>query len=83
MRPKTISYALASLDRDGLATDTHTGAGNFTLDGALTSDGAYTADSPRHIGFYSAADNSGRTFTITGTDRFGKAMTEAVTGPNA
>lgn len=83
MRPKTISYALATLDRDGIAKDDHSAAGNFTLDGALTASGAYTADSPRHIGFYAANDESGKTFTITGTDRFGEAMTEAVTGPDA
>lgn len=83
MRPKTITYTLAAADRNGLATDTLAGAGNFTLDGALASGGAVEFDSPRHVTFYSANDDSGVTFTITGTDRQGAAMTETVTGPNA
>jgi VCBS repeat-containing protein len=84
MRPKLIDYALATLDRNGIAAaETLAAAGNFTLGGALTSGGVYTADSPRHIAFYAAGNESARTFTITGTDRYGGAMTEAVTGPNA
>ena len=35
------------------------------------------------ITLYSSADNSGNTFTITGTDGNGDAQTEDVTGPNA
>ena len=83
MRPKYISVTLVALDRNGLATDDMSGgAGNFTLDGALTSGGIYTADVPRHIGIYSANDDSGDTFTVTGTDRYGNALTETITGPN-
>lgn len=83
MRPKTITYTLAAADRNGLATDTLGGAGNFTLDGVLASGGSVTFDDPRHVSFYSGGNDSGVTFTITGTDRYGNAMTETVTGPNA
>jgi VCBS repeat-containing protein len=84
MRTKSITYALAALDRNGIsAAETLGAAGNFTLGGALTSGGVYTADAPRHIAFYAAGNESGRTFTITGTDRYDRAMTEGVTGPNA
>lgn len=83
MRPQHISLSPDTADRNGIATDTLAEAGNFTLDGALCSGGVATMDIPRHVSFYSAGNNSAKTFTITGTNRFGDAMTETVTpGPN-
>ena len=87
MRPKTKSMTLVGLDRDGLATDDFSGAGRtFVLDGALVlpaGSGIYTADVPRHIAVYSAGNDAADVFTITGTDRYGKVMTETITGVNA
>lgn len=51
-------------------------AGNLTL--ATT-----TLDYARQIGITSDDNDSGRTFTITGTDADGYSQTEEVTGPNA
>jgi VCBS repeat-containing protein len=59
------------------------GAGNLTIAGALATGGVATFAIPRHVGIYAAGNESARTFTITGTDRTGKTMTEAITGPNA
>jgi hypothetical protein len=72
-------------DADGIATSQTPGAaGNFTLDGALTAGGAYTPTTgARQISFTSASNESGDTYTITGTDVYGDADTEAITGPNA
>jgi VCBS repeat-containing protein len=73
-------------DPNGVFEDqTTVGAGNFTLDGAGVTDGVWTSsdDMAHQISFESAGDESDRTFTITGTNREGHALTEAVTGPNA
>lgn len=74
-----------AVDADGIATSQTPAAGgvqSLTLDGALTSGGVYTADIPRRIDITSAADETARTFTITGTNRYGDAITEALAGAN-
>lgn len=45
--------------------------------------GTWTADEPRQVLITSAGNDSGLTFTFTGTDWNGLPITEAVTGPNA
>ena len=88
-----------ALDADGICTSqTRTGAGNLTLDGALTatingnsvyapsvSGTAATADGAwaRKIGITSDGNDSTVTYTIYGTDVNGKALSEAITGPNS
>ena len=88
-----------ALDADGIcASQTRTGAGNLTLNGALTatingnsvyapsvSGTAATADGAwaRKIGITSDGNDSTVTYTIYGTDVNGKALSEAVTGPNS
>ena len=86
-------------DTDGIcASQTTSAAANMTLNGALcatingnsvyapsvsgtaaTADGAWA----RKIGITSDGNDSGITFTITGTDVDGKALSETVTGPNS
>lgn len=85
MRPKLISLtSLAAADRNGVcAAQTPTGAGNMTIAGALASGGVATMDYARHITIYSDGDDSGVTFTITGTNRNGDAKTETITGPDS
>lgn len=81
---KTITLSPTALDRDGIAAaETLGGAGNFTLGGDLASGGTVTFTQPQHVTLYAAGNNSGVTFTVTGTDRYGNAMTESITGPNA
>ena len=86
-------------DTDGIcASQTTSAAANMNLNGALTatingnsvyapsvSGTAGTADGAwaRKIGITSDGDDSGITFTITGTDVNGKALSETVTGPNS
>jgi len=80
MRPKTVSFSMVAADRDGVcAAQTAAGAGNLSLNGTT----AGTLDIARHLSIYSAANLSALTFTVTGTDRNGDALTEAITGPNA
>lgn len=80
---KTIDPVL--VDRDGICkAQTTAGAGSLTLNGDLV-DGNTVAQisQPAHVSIYSAGNNSGVTFTVTGTDRYGNSLTEAITGPNA
>lgn len=75
----TVTLTMATADRDGIAAAQQlVGAGNLTLDGVL----AGTLDVPRHLSVYCAGDISGVTFTVTGTDRFGNAITEDIVGPD-
>lgn len=85
MRPIVISFGgLAAADADGIAqSQTPGGAGNLTINGALASGGVATMDKARRVLITAAANESGRIFTVTGTDWFGNTITEAVTGPNA
>ena len=86
-------------DTNGICTSqTTSAAANLTLNGALcaningnsvyapsvsgtaaTADGAWA----RKIGITSDGNDSGITFTVTGTDVNGKALSETVTGPSS
>ena len=84
MKRKTITFTMATADRDGVcAAQKRTGAGALTINGDLASSGVATFAVPRHFSLYCAGDIDDVTFTITGTDRYGKALSETKTGPNA
>lgn len=71
-------------DPDGVAaSQTPSGAGNLTINGAKASGGVATFNAARQVTITSAGNDAGRTFTITGTDVNGNTLTEAVTGANA
>ena len=79
-----ITADTQALDADGISVAaTLSGSGNLTLGGALTSGGSATFDSGRVVTLLSAGDDSGDTFTVTGTDVNGDAQTEEITGANA
>lgn len=85
MRSNTSTVSLAAADPDGVClsqTPAATGVQELTIAGALASGGVATMDTPRHVSITSAANDSGRTFTVTGTDRYGNTISEAITGPN-
>jgi len=68
-------------DADGISTSqTPSGAGNLTINGAKASGGVATFNAARQVTITSAGDDQARTFTITGTDVNGNALTEAVAG---
>jgi hypothetical protein len=58
-------------------------AGTVALNGALVSGGVATLDNPRRILFTSSGNDSGITFTVTGTTFAGNSASEVVTGGNA
>ena len=74
----------AAIDADGISVAAAVADdANLVLGGALTSGGAVTFDEPRNITILSAGDDSGISFTVTGTDEQGDAVTESITGANA
>lgn len=81
---KTLTLSLAASDDNGIcASQSAAGAAALTINGALASGGVATMDKARRVAVTSAGNDSGITFTVTGTDRYGRSMTEALTGSNA
>lgn len=81
-RPGTFTLTPVAADADGVCqSQTPVGAGNLTINGALATAGVATFSQPARVSITTTIDDSARTFTITGTDRFGNALVEAVTGP--
>ena len=64
-------------------SQTPSGASNLTIAGSLATGGVATMDVPRHVSITSGSDESGDTYTITGTDRAGNALVETITGPSS
>lgn len=85
MKAKRISWVPVTGTTSNIAgSQTPGAAGNLTLAGALCSGGVLPKQTLAYaIGITSAGDESGRTFTITGTNADGAALVEAVTGANA
>lgn len=83
MRHKEFDIDPVDADPDGIcAAQTPAGAEALTLDGALVSGGVATLDYARQLAVVSDGNESGITFTVTGTDADGYAQTEDITGPN-
>ena len=80
-----LSSEVAAADPDGVCTtQTTSGAGNLTINGALASAGVATLVPSRYLTITSGgSDESGKTFTVTGTDANGSTITETITGPGA
>jgi hypothetical protein len=78
------SSDIAAADPDGISTSQTTGgAANLTITGALASAGVATLVPARNVTITSGgSDERARTFTVTGTDVNGNAVTEDITGPN-
>ena len=45
--------------------------------------GYVSLSTPQHVAIYSAGNDSGDTFTVTGENRYGDAVTDSITGANA
>lgn len=84
MRPKHITYTIAAAAATAVGlTQTKAGAGALLINGLLAVTGVATFPIARHVKIAAAADESLITFTVSGTDRYGSAITEDVTGPTA
>ena len=86
MIPQSITFAaMDAADPNGVSvSQTPAGGGvqSLSITGALATGGVATMDVARKVDITSAGDDSGRTFTVTGTDRYGDDQTETVTGAN-
>lgn len=80
-------FAIAPVsDADGIAQSQTPAAGgeqSLTLNGASVSGGKATFTTPHQISITSVADETSRTFTVTGKDEGGQPYTETITGANA
>jgi hypothetical protein len=82
MRPITVTAGpLAAADADGIA-QAQQPAATFTLNGALVANGVAQLGAPRRVLITTTANETGVTFTVTGTNRAGDVLSEAVTGVN-
>jgi hypothetical protein len=84
VKAKFIVADTTAADTDGVCTSQTPAAGgeqDLTIDGALSSGGVATFTAARFITIASAADDSARTFTVTGTDVNGAVQTETIAGP--
>jgi hypothetical protein len=86
-RPKKYSItAPTAASANGISTSQKPAGGgsqNLTITGSLATAGVATMGTARRVRITSDADDSARTFVLTGTDRNGSAITETITGPNA
>ena len=53
---------------------------DLSIGGALAAAGTATNAAARNVTIKSSADDTGKTFTVTGTDKNGTALTETITG---
>ena len=82
MRPITVTAGpLASADADGIA-QAQNPAATFTLNGALVSGGVAQLGAPRRVLITTTDNETGVTFTVTGTNRAGDVLSESLPGVN-
>lgn len=75
---------LASASATNIRTASSIGsAGSVTLNGSLVSGGVATLDKPRRVLFTFAADETGHTYTLTGTNWGGNTIGETIAGTTA
>lgn len=85
MNKRSITCAALSDDDNGISvsqTPAAGGAQELTITGALAAGGVATMAAGQPVSIESAADDTSRTFTVTGTDADGTACTDAITGVN-
>lgn len=81
MNPIVCPITIAAGDPDGISLS-QTPDAALTITGAFATGGVATLSPPQRVSITSTSDISNRTFTIVGTDRYGNAQTEVLTGPN-
>ena len=83
MNPIVVTVGpLAAASANNIAHTQTPTKGPLTLNGALVVSGVVVMDSPRQVLLTTTADETAHTFTFTGTDPNGSAVSEVVTGVN-
>lgn len=78
-----LTIALAVASAVAVSASQSPGAGAILINGGSATAGVATLDVARRIILTSGGNDTGITFTLTGTDRNGRAQSETVTGANA
>ena len=82
-KPINLSLTMTVSDPNGVCLSQTPAAGGvqaMVIAGALASGGVATMDVARHMLVTCAGSDAARTFTFTGTDRFGNTITEVIAG---
>jgi hypothetical protein len=81
VREVTLTIISQVADDNGVSvSQSLVAAGNLTITGVLATAGVATFPSPSYVSITSAADDSGITWTVTGTDADGAALSETIAG---
>ena len=75
--PKLIALTPTANDVDLISTTE-----SISDPWALQLDGTLTLSTPQHVTVTVTSNESGETFTVAGTDRYGATISEALAGPN-
>ncbi len=82
--PITLAKTLATADDDGISlSQTPLAAGDLTITGALATGGVADLGSQRRVILTFAADETGHTFVVYGTQVGGAAIQETIAGTTA
>ena len=81
---RTLTKALTAASANNIALAQSLGAaGNLTLNGSTVSGGIATLDTARRVLITSVGNDSGKTWTVTGTGGNGVLFSETLAGANA
>lgn len=84
MNPINVTVALSAASATAVTTaQTLVSAGNFTINGVSASGGVATFTTARRVLLTFAANETGHTFTVFGTNRAGNTISESVAGTPA
>lgn len=78
----TVGPLAAASGNNICLSQTPVGAGALTLNGSAVVSGVGVLDAARRVVVTSTANETGRTFTITGTSYNGRVQSETITGAN-
>ena len=78
-----VSCTPTAVDADGVSASQTPGAGAILINGALATGGVATFGAAQKVRLTSGGNDSGITFTFTGTDADGNVQFETVAGTNA
>lgn len=82
MQPMVVSVGplVTAAANNICLSQTPSGAGYLTINGALASGGVATLDTPRRILLTTNGNETAKTFTVVGTNWAGNSITEVITG---
>ncbi|MFM5914122.1 MAG: filamentous hemagglutinin N-terminal domain-containing protein, partial [Chakrabartia godavariana] len=79
-----LQFGFTAVPTSVAASQAITGSGGaLTINGSAATSGTASSTSGNRIVVVSTGDDSSRSFTVTGTDMFGRTQTETITGANA